>query len=465
MEWVVLGAEIDGTSHGTVRIGIPRSRLAEDLVRGDCLTVTATLGPYPGARNAGPIFGDGFLPIDLEGVLRPWDRLSVFKVRSPGTTIDSLFSGARNTLSERFGHLFSPDVAGTLSAMILSDTSRLSPELTQTFRSSGVFHLLSVSGEHMALLGTFVSGVFFLLLRVLPCSVLRQAYVRLPAGKIAGILVLAVMALYLGLIGAPLPAQRAFLGLSLLFFARTFRPAWSWNDVFGLSVLVLLCADPRAPLSLSFDLSLSALLGLVFYLDRSAPVEDGPGGEQTEGNRNRFREAFRAGAFITATTSPLLWLCFRQFDWVGIVSNGIVVPLAGDVLLPAGFVYAGILGLFPHGWALPTEILETLAHSVLGLVTFFSRFPHGQVPMPALPPAAFITLCGAVGSFLARKGNLKRGTVLLSATAILVLIATIGGRPGPLVPSRALGPGAQGSEVLLYDIKAEANNVKWMLRG
>ncbi len=462
MEWVVLAAEIDGSSHGTVRIGIPGSRLAESLGQGDCLTVTATLGPYPGESSV-HMFGNGFLPIDLEGILRPWDRLSVSKARTSGITMDRLFSGARKTLSGRFERLFSPDVAGTLSAMVLSDTSRLSPELTQTFRSSGVFHLLSVSGEHMALLGTFVTGVVFLLLGLVPDVTLRQVYVRVPVGGILGILVLLVMGLYLGLIGAPLPAQRAFLGLALFFVARTVRPAWSWNDVFGLSVLVLMCADPLAPLSLSFDLSLSALMGLVFYLDRTSRAKAESGGEEYQGNRERFREAFRAGVFITATTSPLLWLCFRQFDWVGIVSNGIVVPLAGDILLPAGFVYAGILGFFPHGWILPTEILEALGRSVLGLVTFFSRLPHGQIPMPALSPAAFITLWGAIGSLLGRNASVKQGTVLLSATAILVLVALTEGQPKSLVPDRALGPGVQAKWIPSYDVRTEANNVKWML--
>jgi competence protein ComEC len=466
MDWAVLSGDIDGVWHATVRVGIPRSRLAKNLRKGDCVRFTGVLVPYPGSPAAGRIFGGAFRPIDLDAVLGPWDPLAVVPSRADKRILDAAFSGIRSSLSERFGRIFSPDVSGTLSAMVLSDTSRLSPDLVRTYQTSGVYHLLSVSGEHMALLGAFVAGSVSILAGLLPYGLLRQAYVRVPVPTVLGILSLAVMGFYLILIGAPLPAQRAFLGLAVLTAARGIAPSWTWKDALGFSVLVLLVVDPEAPLSLSFDLSLSALLGLAVFLDRADNGEgNARAGPLRKGIGARALEVLLGGAYITLATAPLLWLCFRLFDWVGIVSNGIVVPLAGDVLLPAGFVYAGVLWAFPQGWSLPNAILETIGQSVLGLVTAFSRFPHGQIPMPHLPPAAFLALSGAVHLWLTRGGRSRPGAALAALAAVLVLSAAVHGLGERDVPSRALAIGGPGVGFLSYDGPSEAKNLEWFLGG
>ena len=450
-----------------VQIRIPAERGVHSLEKGDCLTGTARWEPFPGRWEREHLFGSVFRPVLYEASLKPWDAFSV-DTSGRESHLDTEAGDREALLRERVREVFPPDVAGLLGAMVLSDTGLLSPDLLQSFQRSGVYHLLSVSGEHMALLALFLTGSFAVLLRLFPSSLLRKMVVRFPVTLLPGWFVVPVLLSYLFLIGSPLPAVRAGAAFVLVVLARLVGGPRSWPDILGLSILVLGFLYPMAPLSLSVDLSLMALWGL--YLsgkprEETFPEEAFPEGKKEGG----VLEHLKTGAIVMLTTLPLLWFFLGKADWVGIVSNVFAVPLAGDVFLPLGVLSVIALWISPGGLSFLNALTAKAGEATVGLVDFFSRIPFGQVPLPSLSPAALLFLTSLVFFWGKAEKKGERGEdafirKLLGTVALcLVLFGTVE-RNRELMPVRAL-KGVDGitPRILSWDPVCEGKNLEWLL--
>jgi competence protein ComEC len=131
-------------------------------------------------------------------------------------------------------------------ALVLGDASDFPLEWKRGLRVTGLYHLLSVSGVHVAL----VAGAVWLLAGWLP-RVLRLA------------LMLAAIALYLLLVG-PLPAlvRAAVMGFLTVTALLAERPPAAVNAL-GWAVILLVLERPDIVLSVAFQLTVSATAGLL----------------------------------------------------------------------------------------------------------------------------------------------------------------------------------------------------------
>ena len=91
-------------------------------------------------------------------------------------------------------------------------------------------------------------------------------------------------------------------------------------------------------------------------------------------------------------TGPLVAHYFNQVSFAGILSNMVVVPFAGMVVVPLG-LFSGVLSLFMHH--LPMAALNQLiADLFIGTVAFFSRLPFAEFHPPS--PGIIWLLCYGV---------------------------------------------------------------------
>ncbi len=466
---VRMDAELDGVRLAAVQIRIPAGRGGNDLERGDCLTGTARFTSSPSLWEREHLFGSSFRPVLLEGQVLPWDPLSVSRSGdqefSPGPLRQS-----ESLLMHRLASVFSPDVAGLAGAMILSDTSLVPDDLLRSFQSSGAYHLLSVSGEHMALLALFLNGSLFILLRLIPYALMRRILVRIPLPALAGWLPVPVLVLYLTLIGSPLPAVRAVMAFVLLMAFRSTGRMTSWPDVFGLSLLGILALYPESPLSLSMDLSLLALWGLLLGCRWESSGKGEREEKDFEGSGRGFREHLVTGVAVMLTTLPLLWFSVGKADWVGIFSNVFVVPVAGDLFLPLGFLATILLSFFPEGWPPYNFLVEKTGEAAVGLVDFFSRIPYGQVKLPPVSPLTLLLMTSLILLAVRWKNreSLHGGRKVIAGMAAVIGLSivlsqglTVGGIQGP---ERALSrPVGNEGKKWAWDPVREGHNLEWLL--
>ncbi|MCL4461407.1 MAG: ComEC/Rec2 family competence protein [Nitrospirae bacterium] len=437
------------------------------MSEGDCLTGTARWTAFPGSWEKEHLFGSAFRPVLYEASLEPWDSLSI---DTAGRKTSATASGAAREalLKERIRTVFSSDVAGLTGAMVLSDTTLLPPDLLQSFQRGGVYHLLSVSGEHVALLALFLSAAFGLVLRFLPYSWLRKMIVRFPVALWPGWFVVPVLLSYLFLIGLPLPAVRAGAAFVLLMLARSTGGPRRWPDILGLSILALGLFYPMAPLSLSVDLSLMALWGLYLAGKRHVPdlsAEPFSGEIREKG----VRDHLWTGAIVMGTTLPLLWFFLGKADWIGIVSNVFTVPVAGDLFLPLGFLSTACLWFDPGGWPFLDNLTEKIGQAAVGLVDFFARIPFGQISLPALPPVSLLLLTGLIllcGRWEEKekrpKDKVKVG--ILFAAAMIFAFFGASGKGMSAGPVRSLwSSGGEPVWSWRWDPGGEGRNLLWLL--
>jgi competence protein ComEC len=159
-----------------------------------------------------------------------------------GSRVLGFVYGMRTAALERLDRLYSGDAynTGMMEAILIGETSSLVRVWTDSFRRTGTFHALVISGVHV----TVLAGVLLFLLRM--CAIPELAALVLTA---------AAAWLYALVSGLSAPVVRAAGGFSLFLIARfLFRRSRILNLLAAVA-LVYLMWDPSALFDASFQLS------------------------------------------------------------------------------------------------------------------------------------------------------------------------------------------------------------------
>ena len=132
-------------------------------------------------------------------------------------------------------------------ALLIADQHRIPPEMKDRYARAGMVHMLSISGLHVAI----IAGAVTLLLQA----------ARVPAG-VSSVLSVALIILYVAIIGAPAPAVRSAVMLAGVAASRAAqRPTSPWAGL-ALGAFVPLYS-PRTVLDLGYQLSVVGIAGLI----------------------------------------------------------------------------------------------------------------------------------------------------------------------------------------------------------
>ena len=156
-----------------------------------------------------------------------------------------------------------PDEAALVGALSAGLRSELGPEWEDRFGRSGLAHVLSVSGLHVAALALALAAVLTALLRAVP-PLVRRVDARRPAAIAALPLVWG----YVLFTGTQPPAVRSALMLSLVLAGRALQRPTDALNALALAAGVLLVVDPASVRDLSLQLSFTAVLALVLLAPR-----------------------------------------------------------------------------------------------------------------------------------------------------------------------------------------------------
>ncbi len=213
-------------------------------------------------------------------------------------------------------------IGGLVVAMLLGDRSGLSQATKESFRKSGLSHILAISGLHI--------GIIYLFL----CSLL-SFFDLLPSGKtIRTILILLVLWMFAFITGSSPSVCRAVMMISLISLGKLFFRETSGLNLLATTALFLLIVDPRVLFQVGFQLSFSAVAGIMIL----TPL-------LTEACHRRFSK-IKPGRFdsicvcISAQvfTAPLIFWHFGTFPTYFLLANALLLPLVALV------VNLGVLG-------------------------------------------------------------------------------------------------------------------------
>ena len=358
------------------------------------------------------------------------------------------------------GLRLSPDDAAMLTAMLTGDRTLLGHRLRVGFERTGSFHLLVVSGMHLAIF----SGLIFWASR------------RMLLGRFGASL--ATMALSLGyalLTGFGQPVQRAFWMVALYLVGRILWRERRPLNAIGFAALAMLVANPSALTDAGFQMTLLSVLAVAGI---AVPAAEKTFGPYLRATRNlwllpldpsltpqsaQFRTTLRlvadglrplVGRFAAyqvfpgcvrfglrvvelLTTSLAIELLmalpmamyFHRVTAVALPVNILIVPLLG-LLLPLALTTLLLVLVLPKLAALPAMAVALLLHGTAGVVHAFSAMWLGdwRIPAPqALAIAGAMALTAAALALIRRK---RLGIIL--ATAALALEAMVVMAPRPV---------------------------------
>jgi competence protein ComEC len=246
---------------------------------------------------------------------------------------------------------------GVLLGVVLGDDQGLSDELRQDFRASGLYHLLAVSGQNVALVAGGALGAAWLL------GIPRWL------GELGA---LASIAGYVLAVGSQPSVVRAGIAGALGSLAwLTARPKDRWYFLL-LGALALLAWNPYVLFDPGFQLSFTAVVAIFTLAPRLE--------ERLEGYP--VPRALRQGIAISTAcgvpTAPILWFQFHAIPLLAVPANvaaaPAVVPLLGLAMCSAAVhpLAPGVAGLLAHADGL-------FAAYLAGCARVFGRLPLAQV--------------------------------------------------------------------------------------
>lgn len=203
--------------------------------------VAATASVRAGPRLA---ITPGPAPLTAACLLNRWQQRAVSRLESLPPLTRHLPAALRIT----------PDDSAMLAALIAGDRGFLTSGLRSGFERTGSFHLIVVSGLHLAVL----AGCVFALAR-------RLRLGRLPAT----LATLSIALAYALFTGWAIPAQRSFWMIALYLLGRLLYRDRNPLNVIGFATLCILAVSPAALFTASLQmtlLSVGAIAGIALPL-------------------------------------------------------------------------------------------------------------------------------------------------------------------------------------------------------
>lgn len=409
----------------TARVG------AETLHLGDRISVLAKLHAAsppvtPGAYDFQRFYyfqGIGALGFTL----KPPKVLAASPEDDPAFFLQHLRQRIAGTVNQVLG----PRVAGIAVALMTGDRAAIGEEDWTALRNSGLAHIISISGLHVALMAAPVFFFVRLILAAIPFIALRW-----PIKKIAACAALISVCAYVALVVPSVPTYRSLMmtGIGLIAIMLD-RSPFSMRLV-AFAAIVVLLFSPDSIWSASLQMSFAAVTALVAVADLMRPVWSS---YIRNGGIGRKIVVYVAGAILTTcvasiATSPFSSYHFQQISSYSVLANGLAIPLTGLLIMPM-IVLSFVL--LPFGLAQqPLELLGKGIEWMLDVAAGVAALPGSVIHTPAWPQSALImmVLGGLCLTLLA-----GRVRWIASAPLFVVAVLLIGLAREPVVMVAASG--------------------------
>jgi competence protein ComEC len=354
-----------------------------------------------------------------------------------------------------------PTDASMLTAMLTGDRSYLQRSTRTGFERTGSFHLLVVSGLHLAIFSSLV----LMLARRLRLSQL-----------FATLATISLSLTYAVFTGFGEPVQRSLCMVTLYLLGRLIFRERHALQALGVAALLLMAASPRALAASSLQMTLLTVIAIAGF---AAPLAEGTFAPYLGGLRNlwlipidgalppkvaQLRVTLRllAGHLqpLTGRTAARRWMprglawalgaleltlvsaivelvmalpmamYFHRITVLGLPVNVLIIPLLG-LLLPAAMLCFAALLLAPSVAIAPAVVTAAILHTVSAIVDAFAHVSAGNYRLPAPPSQRIVAWVAviALGIYCVRRKERwaapAAATLLLGATLLAVAPQTL----------------------------------------
>ncbi|MFC5068789.1 ComEC/Rec2 family competence protein [Flaviflagellibacter deserti] len=297
----------------------------------------------------------------------------------------------RNRITSRIVATVPGDSGAIAAALVTGQRGEISSGANDALRTAGLYHVISISGLHMALFGGTLFAVVRFALTLIPGIGLGR-----PIKKWSAVVALIGSAFYLALSGGEVATQRSFVMVAFVFMAVILdRQAVTMRNL-ALAALCAIVLVPESVLGPSFQMSFAAVMAIVaWYEGRSAGKGEGSSGGGLTGFIHRHFAAIVATTVAaTVATAPFGTFHFQRIAVHALPSNLLALPIVSLLIMPWALI--GLV-LYPVG-------LDSVAWQIMGygigLLLVISReiatWPYSTVVVPAFSGWAVLALAGGL---------------------------------------------------------------------
>lgn len=349
---------------------------------------------------SGIIYHQGLLRIGEQSGFLPLRWIEAFRLRTE-RIIDAAYSGLETPPTNTSGLQIPPTAASGLEtpptrenslhaklvkAILLGKRSDVPSETLDTFRNSGTFHVLAVSGLHVGLVAMF-------------CYFSLSAF-RIPKKVLSLLTILAVL-IYACLVGFRPSVFRASLMAILFLFATIINRDVDIFNLLAVAALALLLLNPTQLWDVGFQLSFVAVASIVYFVPKMEKPLRKLWESSDSGNVSRLRKLKNTAlkwlvlSYIVTFaaqlgTGPLIAFHFYRAYPLGIfvgpfavglvsliVGVGMTSVCVGFIWIPLAkllalvnhaiiFIFLKLIGIFGQEWS-----IMKLAPLTLGLIIVY----------------------------------------------------------------------------------------------
>ncbi|HET9818587.1 MAG TPA: DNA internalization-related competence protein ComEC/Rec2, partial [Rhodanobacteraceae bacterium] len=288
--------------------------------------------------------------------------------------------------------------ARLLRALSVGDERALDEHDWQVVRTTGISHLIAISGFHVGLAAVFgallvrLAWWFFPGLALRLARPLAEAAVAFPAALAYG-----------ALAGFGLPTTRTLLMIAVVAGWRLLRRGGGFGEGFGLALAAILVVDPLSVLSAGFWLSFAGVALLAWTLARDS------------GWRGHLKEIGLAPLLMTVALLPLTVWFFGQASLVGPLANLVAVPFVSFVIVPVDLIACAFLFAWPTAGQFMMQLCAHLVDALWWLLVHLAAWKPAMQYLPQTSLVAFALACVGAVWLLAPRGVPARalGALLL----------------------------------------------------
>ena len=238
-------------------------------------------------------------------------------------------AGARYAIHDAIGPHQS-DAAAVLAAIAVGSRDAIRDAQWERYARTGTSHLIAISGLHVGLAASVAFIASVLLLSIVP-----GIDNRIRAGLLGSLL---LAGLYAALSGFAVPAQRAFLMLSLAALASLLGRQVVLPQLLATTACIVLVIDPLATLTPGFSLSFAAVAVLSVF-GRSYWRTPSVGGRPLLA----LRQLCAMQVMLLLGLAPLTVMLFERVALWSIVVNLVAVPVFTLFVVPVAMAGMGLL--------------------------------------------------------------------------------------------------------------------------
>lgn len=229
-------------------------------------------------------------------------------VRQAENTVRFYASELAHKIKQLLRSALPEDVFAFAQALLLGDSTQLDYGVDTAFKVSGIRHIIAVSGLHVSILYALLSTVTF-----------RKRY-------LTALLAMPVLVIFAAAAGFTPSVNRACIMVGLMILAQVFNREYDSATALAFAALVMLVCNPLVITSVSFQLSVGCVAGILLF---NKPISDWLksilGNQKGKHITARLKRWLITTVSVTVSamslTTPLSAYYFGAVSLIGIVTN------------------------------------------------------------------------------------------------------------------------------------------------